>query len=47
MGLEGPSREIKVEPVEVPAQPAPAREPAPEREPVPVAPEREKETVGA
>lgn len=45
MGLEGPSREIKVEPLEAPAQPAPEREPAPEK--VPAAPEREPEKVGA
>jgi hypothetical protein len=46
MGLEGPSREIKVEPMR---RTEPAREPAraPEREPArePVAPEREKEKV--
>jgi hypothetical protein len=45
MGLDGPSRTIKVEPVRIAPAPAePARE-RPERETTPAAPEREKEKV--
>ena len=48
MGLDGPSREIIVEPAEQPAQlPEPREEPAPEREPAPQAPKREPEKVPA
>lgn len=47
LGLEGPAREIKVEPMR---RTEPAREPEreqPQRETVPAAPEREPERVGA